>query len=138
MTKEDLENECQDWVYKCGHRAILRNEFADLRVGNRPPSLDLELDGITMDIASRTEFGHYGGSLYHKNGQLYRLKEQTGETSDCVCLYFHEPAMFSHEQMNQEISWFKNHVDGLGQELHIKHIYCVIKGDREIKMYDIE
>ena len=133
----DLEQECQDLLYRWGHRAILRNEFYNMKLAHRPPSLDLELDGIIMDIRSITTAGVYGNAMSVKNNQLGRVKKKTGIISDSLCLHFHEPEKFSEEQLLHDIDWFKKHCIDVGTTQRIKHIYVVVNGADSLKIYDL-
>ena len=137
MKPADLERECQDLLYKWGHTAILRNEFANINFAQRPPSLDLELDGVIMDIRSITSNGYYGNALTAKNHQLGNVKKKTGLIADSVCLHFHEPSMFSEEKLINDMEWYKKHVVEVGSKQRIKHVYVVVNGADSLKVYDI-
>ena len=138
LTKEDLENECQDWLFKWGHKAILRNEQKLQPDGNPASSLDLELDGEIMDIASITEFnGMYGYRFMNKNNQIYRAREQSGDISDSLCLYFHDPSMFHEEQLIHDMQWYKDYAPTCGSEQRIHHLYVVVRGENDVRKYEI-
>ena len=137
LTSSDLENECQNILYKWGHTAILQNEFAKSNREQRPPSLDLELDGIIMDIRSITERGHYGNALKAKNKQLGNVKRKTGIDSDNVCLYFHDATMFSEEKLIHDMDWYKTNIVEIGSKQRIRHVYVVVKGESRLRKYDI-
>ncbi len=137
MKSIDLERECQALLYQWGHSAILRDEFVNLKLGQTPPSLDLEADGKIMDIRSITQYGHYGNAIIAKNSQLGNVKRKTGLISDCVCLHFHDSNMFSEEKLLNDIEWYKSKVIEYGTTKRINHIYVVINGATELKIYDI-
>ena len=137
MKPADLERECQNLLFKWGHTAVLRDEFANKRRGNTPPSLDIEIDGKIMDIRSITDGRVYGNALIAKNKQLANVKKKTGLISNCVCLYFHEPEMFSEEKLFHDAEWFKKKIKDEKRSQRIKHIYVVVNGDSRLKIYDI-
>lgn len=76
MKPADLERECQELLYQWGHSAVLRNEFANKKLGHTPPSLDIEIDGKIMDIRSITQGGLLGNALMAKNRQLANVKKK--------------------------------------------------------------
>ena len=137
LTSSDLEQLCQDLLFKWGHRAILRDEGSGSRVEQRLPSLDLDLDGVIMDIRSITGSGYYGNALMAKNKQLGNVKRKTGFEGDSVCLYFHDAVLFSQEKMINDIEWYKQNVIEMGTTQRIKHIYCVVNGANDIIKFDI-
>lgn len=137
MKPADLERECQNLLFKWGHTAILRDEFANKKMGETPPSLDLELDGRIMDIRSITQGGLFGYALKTKNSQLGNVKKKTGIISDCVCLHFHDPDMFSEEKLLRDATWFKKIMKERGTTQRIKHIYVVVNGENKLRIYDI-
>ena len=138
LTKEDLENECQEILFKWGHKAILRNEQIFQANGNQASCLDLELDGVIMDIASITEFnGMYGSRLMNKNNQISRARLQSGDISDSLCLYFHDATMFHEQQLISDIEWYKEFAPSCGSEQRIHHVYVVIRGGVDVIKYDI-
>lgn len=136
MKAIDLERECQELLYQWGHSAILRDEYLNHKL-NQPPSLDLEVDGKFMDIRSITQYGHYGNSIMAKNAQLGNVKRKTGLISDCMCLHFHDSNMFSEEKLLNDIEWYKSKVIEYGTTKRINHIYAVINGATELKIYNI-
>ena len=137
MKPADLERECHNLLYQWGHSAILRNEFANKKMGQTPPSLDIEIDGKIMDIRSITDGRVYGNALMAKNKQLGNVKRKTGIISDCVCLHFHDPAMFSEEKLLRDAEWFKKAKKEQGGTQRIQHIYVVINGEKQLRIYDI-
>ena len=137
MKPAELEMECQDLLYRWGHKAILRDENANTRIARRPPSLDLELDGVIMDIRSITQEGMYGGALTAKNHQLGNVKKKTGLIADSVCLHFHDASMFSEERLIKDMNWYKEYIVKVGSKQRIKHVYVVVNGESRLRIYDI-
>lgn len=137
MTKEDLESECIDNIFRMGHKSILRDESKMGDKGKTLSCLDLDLDDTIMDIASITKGDVYGYALMGKNSQLRRAREQSGDISDAVMLYFHQPDMFTEEKMQRDLQWYKNRVIEVGTAQRIHHVYVVINGAEEIKHYEI-
>ena len=140
LSSSDLERECQEQLFKTGHTAILQNESKKLH-GDYLPALDLELDGVLMDIRSITGRGWYSNALQAKNRQLIRFNARPDieRTADSVCLYFHDPALFDEKKMRQSINYFKYYRTESGNllEKHLKRIYCVIRGRDEILQFEI-
>ena len=137
MKPADLERECQNLLFKWGHTAVLRDEFANKKMEETPPSLDIEIDGKIMDIRSVTHHGNYGGGIMAKNKQLGNVKRKTGLISDCVCLHFHDSALFSEERLLKDIEWYKAKVIELSSTKRINHIYVVVNGEKKLRIYDI-
>lgn len=140
MTSSDLERECQHEAYKQGHTAILLDEGKRYN-GKQLAALDMELDGVIMDIKSVTGHGWYSNIFVDKNDQLrrYNARPDIKEPASVVCLYFHDPTMFSEKNMLKSIPYFKYYRDKKGNLLkrHLKKVYCIIRGETEIRIYDI-
>ena len=141
LTSTDLERECQDQLFKLGHRAVFCDESKRIR-GNRLPALDLMLDGNLMDIRSVTGRGWYSNIFVSKNDQLRRFNARTDITdkADSLCLYFHDPALFDEEKMKKSINFFRFFRNNKGELLnkHLRHVHCVIKGRDNVLVFDIE
>lgn len=137
LTSTQLERYCQAIIFRSGHKAILRNEKTKSTNGDQLPALDLELDTKIMDIASVTTAEKYGNILMSKNKQLGNVKKKTGYQGDSVCLYFHDPKSFSESTLVHDIDWYKNNIEKVGSKQRIRHIYVVINGKRELKIYDV-
>ena len=138
LTACELEQACQDELFRMGHRAILRDESKKQANGEIASCLDIELDHVIMDIASITEYnGFYGWRLMSKNSQIRRAREQTGDISDSVCLYFHDPALFHGDVLAKDFEWYRKYAPECGSEQRLHHIVVVIRGEREIRKYDI-
>lgn len=94
-----------------------------------------------MDIRSITGTGNYSWAILSKNKQLRKFNARTDitEKSDCVCLYFEDPTLFDEKKMQRSLNFFRYHRenDGTLTEKIVKHVYCVIKGEKEIKIYDV-
>lgn len=128
MTREDLEAECQNKLFRMGHKVILRDES---KTENKQiiPALDLELDDKIMDIASITSTEKYGGILSSKNHQLGRVKKKTGIISDSLLLYFHDSKLYSKEQLLHDIEWYKSNIVKWGSKQRIQKLYVVVNGE---------
>ena len=141
LTSTDLENNCQYTLYKAGHSAILCDESKRRPDGSKYTALDLRIDGKLMDIRSITGTGNYSWAILSKNKQLRKFNARTDitEKSDCVCLYFEDPTLFDEKKMQRSLNFFRYHRenDGTLTERFVKHVYCVIKGEKEIKIYDV-
>ena len=141
LTSTDLENNCQYTLFKAGHSAILCDESKRRPDGSKYTALDLRLDGKLMDIRSITGTGNYSWAILSKNKQLRKFNARTDitEKSDCVCLYFEDPTLFDEKKMQRSLNFFRYHRenDGTLTEKIVKHVYCVIKGEKEIKIYDV-
>ena len=141
LTPHQLEKECQSCIFNMGHTAILRDESKhdpNGAKGDMLPALDLELDGVVMDIRSITTNGYYGNALTAKNKQLGNVKRKTGESSDSVCLYFHDSALFDEAKLLNDMQWYKRRIVELGSKQRIKHVYVVVNGEQQLRVYDIE
>ena len=141
LTSTDLENECQMQLFRMGHSAILMDESRKSR-GNYLPALDLRLDDTIMDIRSVTGKGWYSNIFVKKNDQLRRFnkREDITDKSDSLCLYFHDPKLFNEEKMEKSLNFFRFYrgQDGNLIKRELKHIYCVIKGRKDILIYHME
>ena len=136
LTSTQLEQECQNALFKMGHKVILRDESKKDADGNQLPSLDLQLNDKIMDIRSITT-KNCGYALYNKNRQLANVKYKTGVESDSVCLYFHDGTLFSEDKLLNDIRWFKEKLYERGNRQRIEKVYVVIKDAEEILIYDI-
>lgn len=141
MSGADLERECVDNLFKSGHKVILCDESKEFKKGEKARALDMQLDGLMMDIKSITGKGWYWRSLLKKNSQLrdYNNRPDVSEPAKCLCLYFHKPSMFNEENLLRSINRYKYFYDNSGHHIKplIKKIYVVINGSDEIRQYDI-
>ncbi len=101
-----------------GHTALLLDE-SKKHNGKQLPALDLELDGVKMDIRSVTGHGWYSNIFVVKNRQLHRYNNRPDakEPAQALCLYFHEPKLFSEFKMQKSISYFRYYRDTDGTHL---------------------
>lgn len=136
LTSTQLEQECQDVLFRLGHKAILRDESQKDAYENQLPSLDLQLDDKIMDIRSITT-ENCGSALLSKNKQLGNVKYKTGIKSDSICLYFHDATLFSENKLLNDIKWFKEKLNEYGSKQRIEKIHVVIKDTKEILFYEI-
>ena len=151
LTSTQLEQSCQNILFGLGNSAVLCEEGIKNANGGVDTSLDLLLNGKRMDIASITELkGYYMYPVARKNHQLgkYNNLDYITDPSDSVCLYFHDPSMYSPEKVMKGFEEFKKqeYEDKVTGErkrhtIRIKHIYCVInegngKGRKEV--FDVE
>lgn len=125
MTGADLENELLRLLYQSGHVAILCDE-SKKKVGNTLPALDLQLDGVMMDIRSVTKKKrHYGSALRDKNKQLARYNSRTDVRvlAETVCLYFHDGSMYHPGRVTGGIKWLKKQT----KNVILREVVCVIR-----------
>ena len=148
MTKEDLELECQNEVFRMGGSCILRDESKKRANGEQATALDAYINGIITDIRSITEpCDSYIGKLSAKNGQLKRWNhENPDELGSTITLYFHEPSWFSEDILKKDIDRLKkyrkkdkttgeytdNHIT-----LHFNKILVIIKGHDKIHKIEV-
>ncbi len=140
MTSTELEKECQEQLFKSGHVVVLLDESKELK-GDRLPALDMMMDDILMDIRSVTGRGWYSNIFVKKNEQLRRFnaRPDIDVKADTLCLYFHDPTLFDEVKMKKSIRFFKFYRDFAGNLLDkdLKRVYCVIKGDDKLLVFDI-
>ena len=102
MSGADLERECVRGLYNDGNWVELLDESKKAPDGNAYTALDMRLNNVLMDIKSITKPSeNYSWSLFGKDKQLYKYNKRPDitETANSVCLYFHDPAYFSHDKM---------------------------------------
>lgn len=140
LTSTQLELECQSELFRMGHVALFLDE-SKKKGGKQLAALDMELNGEAMDIRSITGHGWYSHVFEKKNIQLskYNAREDVKHPSNSVCLYFHDPSLFDHKKMVKSIKRFQHYRDKHGNLLDrkIEHVYCVIKGSKELLKYDV-
>ena len=138
MTGADLENEVQRLLFQSGHSAILCDE-SKKKKGRTLPALDMQLDGVMMDIRSITsKKRHYGSALRDKNKQLarYNARSDVRIAADTVCLYFHDGSMYHPSKITNGVKWLKRQT----RHLQVKHIVCVVRkedGSADIRLHDV-
>lgn len=148
LNPTQLENACQDELFHMGHSAIFCNESIQTIKGQNDTALDLLLDGKRMDIASVTkDVITYRNIFLGKNKQLHRFNHlpYVEEKADAVCLYFHDPKMFSEQKVMDGMERLKEmrYTDKeTGEEksvkVAIKHVYCVVRGSDKLYQYDFD
>ena len=148
LNPTQLEKACQDELFHMGHSAIFCNESIQTVKGQNDTALDLLLDGKRMDIASVTkEVINYRNVLRSKNSQLHRFNHlpSVEEKADAVCLYFHDPEMFSEqkvmdgmERLNEMRYTDKETGEEKSVKVAIKHVYCVVRGSDKLYQYDFD
>lgn len=143
VTSAELENSCQDILFKQGHRVIFVNEKIKDSAGKFLTQLDMMLDNKPCDIASvTTNRRHYGMVLVSKNKQIYRYnsRDDIDTTADTLCLYFHRASMYDEKRVRRSINYYlhfrKN--DGKLIDHNIKTIHCVVNGKDEIFTFSVE
>lgn len=138
MTGADLENEVQRLLFQSGHSAILCDE-SKKKKGRTLPALDMQLDGVMMDIRSITsKKRHYGSALRDKNKQLarYNARSDVRIAADTVCLYFHDGSMYHPSKITNGVKWLKRQT----RHLQVMHIVCVVRkedGSADIRRHDV-
>lgn len=130
MTGADLENELQRLLFRAGHTVVLCDESKKKKKGNNLPALDMQLDGVMMDIRSITKKKrHYGSALRSKNTQLQRYNARTDVKipANTICLYFHDSSMYHPSKITNGIKWLKSQTRNVG----VDNVVCVIRKDDE-------
>lgn len=126
LTSTDLELSCQSELYRLGKKCILLQENIKAPNGSILPALDAQIDGVEVDIRSITvSKEHYGAAIKAKIKQLNNLNTKNNKSADSICLYFHDPAMYSDGCVEKGIEWIK---DNFGSHSPLKEIWVVIKG----------
>lgn len=128
LTGYDLEKELRDLAFNNGHSVILCEEGKQLQNGTQATALDMVFDGVRMDIRSVcSESGFYHNQIKAKNVQLYKWNKQQNDTSNSVCLYFHDKSLFHEENMTESYKRFIDRAKKNKQQIVIKNILCAIK-----------
>ena len=148
LNPTQLEKACQDELFHMGHSAIFCNESIQTVKGQNDTALDLLLDGKRMDIASVTkEVINYRNVLSDKNKQVRKFNHlpYVEEKANAVCLYFHDPKLFSEQKVTDGMTRLKEfkYKDKITNEekpitVYIKHVYCVVRGSGKLYRYDFE
>ena len=144
LTAHALEEECADTLFRAGHKVIFLDE-SKLDQNGRPFSaLDMSVDGVVMDIRSITvDKDNYVNALTAKNKQLekYNLRSDV-ERAESLCLYFHDPTMFSDARIKASIRSYNRIIladaKEQGQEVkQIRKLLVVLRGERKVRHYDV-
>lgn len=125
MTGSDLEQEVQRLLFQSGHIAVLCDE-SKRKDKQTLPALDMQLDGVMMDIRSVTKKKkHYGAAIASKNKQLKRYNDRSDVriSADTVCLYFHDGTMYHPSKISNGVKWLKKQTS----DVQVRHIVCVIR-----------
>ena len=139
MSGADLEKECTKQLFHAGHSVILCNESKLNREGQKYSALDMELDGVMMDIKSITSQGWYSHALKSKTRQLkkYNDRPDIHSPANSICLYFHDPTLFDEKKMQESINYYINERIQKNKPQLIRNIYVVLKEVPDIKLYKI-
>ena len=133
ITSTELEKECQNILFKEGNSAILLQEGIKRANGTEAPALDIKLNGEKIDIRSITqECDTYRNALNAKNKQIKKfLKEYPTEKVESVCLYFHDPKMYSKEKVIEGYKQYVEFQNNNNRNAFIKKVVCIINKDKE-------
>lgn len=139
LSSTQLEEECQDILFRKGNSAILCDEGIETKRGRRDVALDLLLNGKPTDIASVVkDCVNYRNQLIKKNGQNNHFNSlpYVKEMADSVCLYFHDPKLYDAQKVKDGYQGlldiqFPDKTTGEMKHIvvNIKHIICVINDD---------
>ncbi|MBR4787865.1 MAG: hypothetical protein IK013_08360 [Bacteroidales bacterium] len=137
LSATQLENECQNILFKSGHSAILLNEITLAANGDILPALDLQMDGRLMDIRSITKNNAHTirNVLSTKNNQIKRFVSKTGMDADTVCLYFHDSTLYSKTLITAGI---EEYVDLVKTKNKIQHVICVVAGNTNVIEFNVK
>ena len=137
LSATQLEKECQETLFKAGHSAVLLDEIMKADNGDILPALDLEMDGHLMDIRSITENNTHTirNILNKKNDQIRRFKNKTGQSSDTLCMYFHDTSMYSEASIKKGI---KEYLKQTKLDNNILRIVCVIKDSKTVFEFEVQ
>ena len=116
----------------------LKHKTKNNTKGDVLPSLDMELDGVVMDIKSIFKNKkHYGSVISEKNSQIvkYNARTDTHVQADTLCIYFDDPSMFAPEKITKG---YKYMMEKTTREIQLKRIVCMINSAKglEIKAFD--
>lgn len=128
MTGAQLEAELQNLLFKNGHITVLCDEQKK-KDGKTLRALDMQLDGVMMDIRSITKKKrHYGSAILAKNSQLLGYNERSDVTipADTVCLYFHDASMYHPGKIRDGIKYTKQKAK---HGVAVKNVVCILRKD---------
>lgn len=142
MSGADLERECVEQLFRHGHKVVLCDESKELKAGEKAPAIDMQLDGVMMDIRSvtgKSKWFHH--PLLTKNSQLkaYNARPDVKEPADAVCLYVHDPEVFDENMMRKSIKRYKFYRKNNGMPVTpvIRWVYVVLNGEPGILKYKV-
>ena len=122
-----------DSLYEHGHSVILLDEQKKGKDGQTLSSLDMALDGVTMDIRSITkDKQHYGSAINDKNKQLYKYNSRTDthQKAETICLYFDDPSMFEPGKIKKGYEYMKAKTS----KPQIHRIVCVVNSAKGLEI----
>ncbi|MDE6079244.1 MAG: hypothetical protein K2G35_04200, partial [Duncaniella sp.] len=132
LTSTDLELECQHEIFLSGGKCILLEEGKTLEKGLILPALDADINGNIMDIRSITKSkDHYGAAIMAKVKQLKRYNTAFNTNISDLCLYFHEPTMYSDGCIERGFKWIEDKIDAEELE-NLRRVFVVIRGGKKI------
>lgn len=91
VTTTELEQHCQQVLFKKGHSVLMADESKRRPDGTKYPALDLLLNGRLIDIASITrKRKHFRDTLLKKDDPIVRFNSRADVSvyADSLCLYF--------------------------------------------------
>jgi hypothetical protein len=142
MSGSDLERECAMQLFHSGHKVILCDEKKRKNNSVIYPALDMQLDGVMMDIkAMATPTDSYRATFFKKEQQIikYNKREDVSTTADTLCIYFHDPSMFDEKVLKRSINKYKYQYNNEGKQLPrpIHKVIVVLYGEKQIREYPI-
>lgn len=89
------------------------------------------MDGELIDIRSITEFKpHYGAAIKAKAEQLHNFNDKCNGNASKICLYFHDPQMYTGEKCILDgIKWIRK-ICGEDKLNGVQEIIIVTKNGR--------
>lgn len=138
-----LEQRCEEQLFKDGHTVIVLREQEKDKEDNPLASLDMILDGEIMDVASITkESKNYGTQIKAKSIQLnkYLERNDADKKAHSLCLYFDNPKLFDKNKVFAGVNFVSRNLgkEGFPNESKITNIICVVRGEKEIKRYEVK
>lgn len=131
-----LEQACQREAYRLGCSAVLLDENIMLPSGNQGKSLDIAINGKVAEIRSiKEDRDSFANVFIAKNKQIRKYNQQQGTNHDTLCLYFHDPSMYSEDRILTSIESYRNNRNIPHKE--IKNVLCVVRGANKIYEYSI-
>ena len=129
LTPTELEDACQDNVFKMGGSCIIQNEKTKRPNGEFATSLDAEINGKLMDIRSVcTPTTKIVNSLTDKHKQLISYYKDTNKKANALCLYYHVPTWYKKELIEKAIISYKKICKARGEKPVIKELVIILNG----------
>jgi hypothetical protein len=128
LTSIDLEEKCQNVLFRNGYSCIRERENIKDANGKLVSTLDTTTNGIPMDIKSATKNTiNYRNMLDDKNNQLEKYNSRTDVVkSSSVILYFYDASFYDKQKVINGVSSFNKLLEGKNKTNHIKEIICVV------------